>query len=186
MSGFPGDGFGRFRDNLTGLELPELDLLRLEMALSVVEGSLRRLEAAHSAAVGANGPEIQLFRILELITEAGTARENLAGALRWLQGAYDTCRELEKSARIILGAAMADTGAPAITSGRYTADPQEGSQRVEVDEPALIPSAFLRFPEPEPDKAAIRAALLKGETVPGARLVTGRPSVRITAQEARE
>lgn len=47
---------------------------------------------------------------------------------------------------------------------------------VEVDDTSALPAAFWRTPEPNPpvaspDKAAIKAALSKGETVPGARLV---------------
>lgn len=47
---------------------------------------------------------------------------------------------------------------------------------VEVDDTSALPAAFWRTPEPKPpvaapDKAAIKAALSKGEAVPGARLV---------------
>ena len=47
---------------------------------------------------------------------------------------------------------------------------------VEVLDTAELPAAFWRTPEPKPpvaapDKAAIKAALTKGESVPGARLV---------------
>lgn len=48
------------------------------------------------------------------------------------------------------------------------------STAVEIDEPALIPDGFMRKPEPpppEPDKAAIAAALKAGTEVPGAHLV---------------
>lgn len=47
---------------------------------------------------------------------------------------------------------------------------------VEVDDTSALPAAFWRTPEPKPpvaapDKAAIKAALSKGDAVPGARLV---------------
>lgn len=47
---------------------------------------------------------------------------------------------------------------------------------VEVDDTSALPAQFWRTPEPKPpvaapDKAAIKAALTKGDDVPGARLV---------------
>lgn len=47
---------------------------------------------------------------------------------------------------------------------------------VEIFEPGLVPSDFMRQPEPPPpapDKAAIKAALQSGADVPGARLTRG-------------
>ena len=45
------------------------------------------------------------------------------------------------------------------------------SQSVEIKSFAEIPEQFLRFKDPEPDKAKIKDALKAGEVVPGAELV---------------
>lgn len=47
---------------------------------------------------------------------------------------------------------------------------------VDVFEPGLVPSSFMRTPEPPPpapDKTAIKEALKAGQDVPGARLTSG-------------
>jgi hypothetical protein len=54
---------------------------------------------------------------------------------------------------------------------------QDNPPAVDVFEPALLPSEYMRQPEPPPpapDKAAIKDALKAGKDVPGARLVQGK------------
>lgn len=51
--------------------------------------------------------------------------------------------------------------------------------RVDVHDAEALASQFIRI-NPEPDKAAIRAALAAGEEVPGARLSNGSVTVRIS------
>lgn len=53
---------------------------------------------------------------------------------------------------------------------------QNNPPAVEITDPAAVPAAFLRQPEPPPpapDKTAIKAAWTSGQPVPGTRLVTG-------------
>jgi hypothetical protein len=175
-----------YRDALSGIELPTLDVPAVEEAVALSAARILELKAAMKAALGANGEEAQLFRMLETIAAAGETYDAVSLAARELQSMLDAAREAERSCRMVLAQAMAEAGAPAISSGRYRADPLDGSQRVQIEEAALLPPAYWRTPEPEPDRAKIRAALLDGRAVPGARLVTGPPSVRITAKESKE
>lgn len=53
---------------------------------------------------------------------------------------------------------------------------RENPASVEIYEPGLIPSEYMRQPEPPPatpDKAAIKAAIAAGAEVPGAKLTRG-------------
>lgn len=54
----------------------------------------------------------------------------------------------------------------------------KGVDSVVVDDPNALPQGYVRT-KTEPDKAAIKASLKAGEDIPGARLVTGEPSLRI-------
>lgn len=46
------------------------------------------------------------------------------------------------------------------------------SQRVEVDDVALLPDEFLKYKDPEADKTAIKEAIKEGKEIAGARIVT--------------
>jgi len=62
---------------------------------------------------------------------------------------------------------------PAATVSRLA-----GRTRAVIDAPGDVPTQLCRIKR-EPDSAAIKAALEAGETVPGARLETGAPSVSV-------
>ena len=173
-----------YRDALSGIALPELNASIVEEALALSAARQAELREAMARAIGANAEDSQLYRTLEAIEAAGETQAAMVIMARELETAHHAVVEAERSLRVVLARGMAETGAPAISVGRLTASPLNGFPSVEIEEPALLPPAFWRNREPEPDRAKIRNALLCGQPVPGARLVTGRPSVRITAKES--
>lgn len=67
-------------------------------------------------------------------------------------------------------------GVQKIESTHFRIAQRENPSAVVINEPGLIPSAYLRQPDPPPptpDKAEIKAAIQRGEEVPGAHLVRG-------------
>ena len=72
-------------------------------------------------------------------------------------------------------------GAAIVQTEHHTARLQKGGKSVSVN-PQLLPPRLCRV-KLEPDKALIKAALQKKQTVPGAVLVTAPPSLVITSKE---
>lgn len=77
---------------------------------------------------------------------------------------------------------MEVVGMKKVSSPWFVLAVQNNPVAVEITDPAAVPGAFLRQPEPPPpapDKTAIKAAWASGQPVPGTRLVTGtRLSIR--------
>lgn len=72
--------------------------------------------------------------------------------------------------------AMQTMGMKQIACPYFRITVRDNPAAVEVYEPALIPAAYMRQPEPPPpapDKKAIAEVLKKGEDVPGCRLTHG-------------
>lgn len=71
---------------------------------------------------------------------------------------------------------MQETGIGEVSTDEFGAKVAKKPPSVNVTDPALIPPAYMRQPEPPPpapDKAAIAAALKTGASVPGCELVQG-------------
>jgi hypothetical protein len=69
---------------------------------------------------------------------------------------------------------MLVAGVQKIECPHFTIRIVNNAEKVAIDDARQIPAAFLRTyetPPPEPDKKAIKAALTKGQDVPGARLI---------------
>lgn len=78
--------------------------------------------------------------------------------------------------------AMLLAGIEKIEGPRFKLSLRTGAQRVVVDSAEQVPQGYLRFaapPPPEPDKAAIGAALKAGIDVPGCRLERGAPTLLV-------
>ena len=95
-------------------------------------------------------------------------RQALESRARWL-------REYVKSGMEVVGVKK-------VSSPWFVLAVQNNPVAVAIIDPAAVPDAFLRQPEPPPpapDKTAIKAAWASGTPVPGTRLVTGtRLSIR--------
>jgi hypothetical protein len=77
---------------------------------------------------------------------------------------------------------MAETGCTMFPLEHHNVEVGSAYLRVEVTEPAKLPGNYWHHPEPTPDKRALHDALRRGE-VPGAQLVPGPRSVRISQRK---
>lgn len=83
---------------------------------------------------------------------------------------------LEKSASALqdlLRAFMEGTRNERVKGASLSVSLGKPTERVEVAAVQSLPAEYLRYPDPEPRKAEIRAALKEGKEVPGASLVPG-------------
>jgi hypothetical protein len=116
---------------------------------------------------------------------------NVAYAIKTLDANADAINEAEKAmaarrkamenraARIreYLLTCMTLAGVQKIECPHFTIKIANNSASVVIDDERQIPAEFMRQPDtppPQPDKAAISAALKSGSDVPGARLVRGK------------
>jgi hypothetical protein len=101
-----------------------------------------------------------------------------------LEEAEEVAKDNAGKARAALCAALeATTGR--VRAGIHTATTSAGRASVAITDDTAIPAEYMRQPPPQPDKAAILAALKAGEDVPGVLLRNGPPVLRITtAKEA--
>jgi hypothetical protein len=81
--------------------------------------------------------------------------------------------------RRVIGLVLDATGARKISTAAGTVSLSPVSVSLALDDGFTPPQGYARV-KTEPDKAAIKAALQAGEVMPGAHLVTGKPTVRIT------
>ena len=121
------------------------------------------------------------------------AVEQWAGAVKYLEAhAAEARAEAERlkaradalsqrAARLKeqLGAVMDLADLPKYKGSRYNVNRQQGRAVVEVVDESQIPGEYLTIVPPRPNKKALLEELKLGLSVPGARLATGRPSVRI-------
>lgn len=146
-------------------------------------------QAAFDAAIDPDTGEIRTeaaFAALDTIGDALEAKAvNVAAYIRNLEAEAEAVKSAAKdmqdrSARITRRAEslrqyLADSlqlaGITEVKDARFVVKVRQNPPSVRVLDQQAIPPAFLRYPEPEPDKTAIKAALQAGETVPGVQLV---------------
>lgn len=85
---------------------------------------------------------------------------------------------LAKQIREALLTVMVETGAPSFSTGEHTVGVSE-TRRVHVTDMGALPEKFVIHPPPKADTQALGDALRKGETVAGAELGNGVPSLFI-------
>jgi len=174
--------FAALRDALRGIEVPSLDAAALSDSLDDAHGDMDLLRHRRDTAASANSLDAAMAGAVAVILAAESAAKALSAIMDRIGQHRSAAVQAAAQARAALAKAMADTGCPAVLTATHRADPLEGSERVEVTDPARLPLSLWKQPDPEPDKAAIRKALKKGP-VPGAALVRGAPSVRIAIRQ---
>ncbi len=139
--------------------------------LPALEADLRDLIAAEENKVGAIALVMQRM-------ESRAEAYRLDAAV--LHAAADRIEgERERLRRYVLDVMLAN-GVKSMKSPLASFSVLPPKERVEVyDEPAVPFALRAEIKNPPPDKAAIKRALEAGETVPGARLVTGEPSLSV-------
>lgn len=170
------------RDALRGIELPAIDADAMAESVAGANSDAARLLQHVARAAGANDLDGAMAGAVAVILAAEGAAKALSAIMDRIGQHRSAAVQAAAQARAALAKAMADTGCPAVLTATHRADPLEGSERVEVTDPARLPLSLWKQPDPEPDKAAIRKALKKGP-VPGAALVRGAPSVRISIRQ---
>lgn len=157
---------------------------------------LSQLRAAHDALVAAN-PELAddaefLADVIEGETDAvdimaGLIRERRealahADAMQALATQYEALSERWAARadhrRKLMAAVLEATGLRKMATPQGTVSVSPGRVSLALDEGFEPPQGYART-KIEPDKSAIKAALEAGETMPGARLVTGNPIVQV-------
>ncbi len=140
---------------------------RMTLAASVVAGDPRMSRAARDAAAD-----------VMLETDLIACASSMVTLIITLEDARNAADALAKQAREALTEALeATTGR--VKAGIHTASTSNGRQSVAITDDAAIPAEFMRQPEPQPDKAAILAAMKEGRNVPGAVLRNGAPTLTI-------
>jgi hypothetical protein len=78
-----------------------------------------------------------------------------------------TAEALAKAGRQALGEVMMNVGCTHCTDGELSLYLSRKPKVLTIDDPALLPKHLLLQPPPQPDRAAIKEALNRGEVVPG-------------------
>lgn len=139
----------------------------MTLAASIVSGDTRMGRAARDAAA-----DVMLEDDLIL---TATAMVPLILALEEIEA---VAKDNAGRARAALCAALeATTGQ--VRAGIHTATTTKGRASVTVTDDNAIPQSFMRQPPPQPDKAAILAAIKAGAEVPGVVLRNGAPTLTI-------
>jgi hypothetical protein len=120
--------------------------------------------------------------IAEHLVEQMQEAASLAKAARErAQALAERARRLEARAdahRAQMKPLLDAMGLPKLVLPAATISIRPGGVSVEIDNPDEVPTQLCRIKR-EPDKAAIKAQLAAGETVPGARLVRGDDTISI-------
>jgi hypothetical protein len=110
-------------------------------------------------------------------------REAMADAAKVRAEALrDRSTRFAKSAKSAKAAALAiydSAGLKKRETVEFSVSIRAGQPSVIVTDAAALPDEMLRCPPPEPDKAALKAALLAGSQIPGAELSNAAPFLTI-------
>ncbi len=133
--------------------------------------------SAVSAAVRAT---IDAQATLKAATDLVDVMQASAGIVLAMEALQDAAGQAEKHTRQVLATAMSATGATTIQTDAHTISLRDAAQVVLVTDRALIPPAFMRTRDPEPDKVTIGKLLRDGQVVPGVVLSNGAaPTIQI-------
>lgn len=156
-----------------------------EAAERVMAGPLPSGVTTAAWAVQADGDTLEAAAglTLALILAAEEAEADAKRAADAAKEAMAAERAAGDAAREALLHVMEETGLPSIETEFHRATSSVSARAVVITDPAALPARYVRHPPPEPDKAGLRKALLAGDTIPGAALSNGTPSIRITAKK---
>lgn len=168
------------RAALRAMPPPALNLASLVAVLRQAERHFAELAEHHAAGAGANNLGSAMEHAARAIMSAEAAAHAAKVAVHGLGTLRTAAHRIEAGTRHALGEAMHRAGVVDLPVGEHhTAAAAEGSERVELPAPDVVPSRFWRLPEPVPDKEALVRALRRGPVL-GAELVRGPRTVRIT------
>lgn len=166
------------RDALRLQRLPEVDPKDIAERVHAAVQAMVVANAASERARGAN----QLEDAASLSLGAIKAHEEAARLFKELKASMRDSESVSAGNGKLLRLAVARIVAMGMTDlgdEHHDVEATEGQPSLEIVDEQLIPFEYLRS---TPDNAAVKAALLDGKEVPGARLVYGDPGIKITAK----
>ena len=164
------------RESLYGLNM---EWIKLAHSLEDQHGAIdEETEAQLDALTLATPDVVEQFAGIVRYLEAHAA-EAKAEADR-LKARADSLSQRATRIKEQLGIVMDAADLPKYKGSRYNVNRQQGRAVVEVVDESQIPGEYLTIVPPRPNKKALFEELKLGLDVPGARLATGKPSVRIS------
>lgn len=163
------------------------DYLKLDAEL--VKAEILRLKSAHpdladdmDLLADTIEGETDFHRVVDRLAQAAIEARGLADGLATVISGFTTRKQrFDKKAAAMRSMAltlMQLAEQKKIVTPSATMWTRDGGTSVVVDDVEQLPQGYFRT-ERVADKAAIKAALEKGEALPGARLETGDPSISI-------
>jgi hypothetical protein len=128
----------------------------------------------------------QLPDLIAEIVRSGLEDEVLINALRQrideMQARLSRLKDRHDKKRAIAAWAMSQAEIRRIQMADFTLSLRPGSQRLDILDEAQLPAQFFVPQPPRLDRAGVSAVLKRGETVEGAVLVQGEPTVQVRVQ----
>lgn len=164
---------------------PDRRLTPEELAdrLDDANGSANRASRAAATAALANSLEAALEGALATHIAWKDAADTYGAILSAVEGMVDACTRRANDAKAALTDAVDASGIPQVETATHTATPTQGKPSVVIYDEAALPPGCIRE-KFEPDKEKIRARLITDQPVPGARLVDGKPGMRVAVKSS--
>ncbi len=125
----------------------------------------------------------QLPDLITQIVRSGLEDEVLYSALKQrmeeMQARLTRLKERHDKKRAMAAWALSHAQIPRIQAADFSLSLRPGSQRLEVQDEALVPPLFFVPQPPRLDRAGLSSALKRGEAVDGAILVQGEPTIQV-------
>ncbi len=161
---------------------------KIQQALAVAQAFAARLREAEPdldedtlllALSSETEAETLLNSVLRAGEEAATMAEAIKARIDALTTRHARYTKRKADARATAFAIMDALGVAKFTSPEFTATIRGGAASVVVTDEAALPDFVMRQPPPAPDKAAILKMLKAGQTLPGAELANGMPTLSV-------
>jgi len=112
--------------------------------------------------------------------------EAMITGLKWrceaMAARLSRLKERHQKKRAMAAWAMGMAGLSTVKQPDFSVSLSEGAYRLELQDESAIPGLYLVPQPPKLDKAAISAALKRGETIDGAQLVQGQPFITVSTR----
>lgn len=136
-------------------------------------------EVLDDTIMGELGLDDQVAALARAAARADAYAEGLAGLIKDNQARKARLEAKSDKLRAMITWAMQEAGYKKIPLPDMTLSLSAGRKPVVIDDGAELPERFLRRPEPQIDKIAIRKALEQGEELPFARWGNPHPTLTI-------
>lgn len=156
---------------------------QLQAVMSIAQAAASRLQAdgvldEDGAALFAECPdaETMLVRVLRAMDEAASNADAVNVRITDLDMRWKRFKRQRDELRGVAFAIMEALNIAKFKHPEFTVSVQAGRPGVVVTDAAALPTEYVRV-ETSPDLTKIKAALARGEVIPGAELTNGAPSI---------